>query len=200
MTKESLMKAGMTEEQADKIMEELESDYVTKSRFNEVNTELKTARADIKNRDGQIATLKKDHQDNEVLQQQITQLQADNAQKDKDHAAEINQIRIGNAVDRALMDAKAINPTAVKPFLAAFLEKAQLADDGTITGLADEINKLATTDGTSFLFHSTETVPTISGAAPTSTGAGSPTPGKSFDQMTYSEMVAYQAAHPDAKF
>jgi len=83
-----------------------------------------------------------------------------------------------NAVEKALTDAKAINPATVKPLLAAFLEKAVLDDDGTIRGLADEIGKLAKTEGTSFLFKAddaaTQTT-SISGASPAGSTSVNPT-------------------------
>lgn len=177
MTKEKLMEWGLTEEQATKVMEGLNGSFVTKARFNEVNTELTKAKATIQERDTQLETLKKSGADAAALQEQITQLQADNAQKDKDHAAEIKKIKIENAVEKALTDAKAINPATVKPLLAAFLEKADLDDDGTIRGLADEIGKLAKAEGTSFLFKAddTTTTSTISGASPAGGSSVNPT-------------------------
>ena len=177
MTKESLMAMGLTEEQATKVMEGLNGSFVTKTRFNEVNEELKTAKATITERDGQLNALKTSGADAAALQAQITQLQADNAAKDQEHAAEIKKIKIENAVEKALTDAKAINPATVKPLLAAFLEKADLDDDGTIRGLADEIGKLAKAEGTSFLFKAddTTTTSTISGASPAGGSSVNPT-------------------------
>ena len=177
MTKESLMAMGLTEEQANKVMEGLNGSFVTKTRFNEVNEELKTAKATITERDGQLNALKTSGADAAALQAQITQLQADNAAKDQEHAAEIKKIKIENAVEKALTDAKAINPATVKPLLAAFLEKADLDDDGTIRGLADEIGKLAKAEGTSFLFKAddTTTTSTISGASPAGGSSVNPT-------------------------
>ena len=177
MTKESLMAMGLTEEQATKVMEGLNGSFVTKTRFNEVNEELKTAKATITERDGQLNALKTSGADAAALQAQITQLQADSAAKDQEHAAEIKKIKIENAVEKALTDAKAINPATVKPLLAAFLEKADLDDDGTIRGLADEIGKLAKAEGTSFLFKAddTTTTSTISGASPAGGSSVNPT-------------------------
>ena len=177
MTKESLMAMGLTEEQATKVMEGLNGSFVTKTRFNEVNEELKTAKATITERDGQLNALKTSGADAAALQAQITQLQADNAAKDQEHAAEIKKIKIENAVEKALTDAKAINPATVKPLLAAFLEKADLDDDGTIRGLADEIGRLAKAEGTSFLFKADDTTPTstISGASPAGGSSVNPT-------------------------
>ena len=177
MTKESLMAMGLTEEQATKVMEGLNGSFVTKTRFNEVNEELKTAKATITERDEQLNALKTSGADAAALQAQITQLQQDNAAKDQAHAEEIQKIKMDNALDKALTDAKAINPATVKPLLAAFMEKATLDDDGTIRGLADEIGKLAKAEGTSFLFKAddTTTTSTISGASPAGGSSVNPT-------------------------
>ena len=150
MTKEKLMEWGLTEEQANKVMEGLNGSFVTKARFNEVNEELKTAKATITDRDTQLETLKQSGADAAALQQQITQLQADNAQKDKDHAAELKALKIANAVDMALTTAK--NNTAVRALMAEFIAKADIAEDGTVKGLDSEIKKLVDGKDTAFLF------------------------------------------------
>lgn len=152
MTKEKLMEMGLTEEQANKVMEGLNGAFVPKSRFNEVNEELKTAKATITDRDTQLETLKQSGADAAALQQQITQLQADNAQKDKDHAAELKALKIANAVDMALTTAKAKNNTAVRALMAEFIAKADITEDGTVKGLDSEIKKLVDGKDTAFLF------------------------------------------------
>lgn len=152
MTKEKLMEWGLTEEQANKVMEGLNGSFVTKSRFNEVNTELTNAKNTIKERDTQLETLKKSTGDTKALQDQITQLQTDNANQKKAHEAELKALKISNAVDMALTGAKAKNNTAVKALMAGFLAKAELADDGTVKGLGDEIKKLVEGKDTAFLF------------------------------------------------
>lgn len=152
MTKEKLLEWGLTEEQATKVMEGLNGSFVTKARFNEVNTELTTAKNTIKERDTQLETLKKASGDTKALQDQITQLQADNKKKDTDHAAELKNLKISNAVELALTGAKAKNNTAVKALLVDFIGKAELAEDGTVKGLDDEVKKLVEGKDTAFLF------------------------------------------------
>lgn len=176
MTKEKLLEWGLTEEQANKVMEGLNGSFVTKARFNEVNAELSAAKKTIGERDAQLEGLKKSGADATALQSQIDQLQKDNAQKDKDHAAEIRKIRMDNAVKDALAQAGAINPATVTPLLAAFLEKADLSEDGTVKGLADEISKLAEGEATSFLFKANVTPPPISGASPAGSATTPPDP------------------------
>ena len=58
MTKESLIEMGLSEEQAAKVMESLNGSFITKTRFNEVNAELKNAKAAVAERDAQLETLK----------------------------------------------------------------------------------------------------------------------------------------------
>lgn len=157
MTKEKLLEWGLTEEQAAKVMEGLNGSFVTKARFNEVNTELTKAKGTITERDGQLETLKKSGADAAALQDQITQLQAENKKKDEDHAAELKALKIGNAVDLALTGTKAKNNTAVKALLVDFIGKADLAEDGTVKGLDAEIKKLVEGKDTAFLFEKSGT-------------------------------------------
>ena len=152
MTKEKLLEWGLTEEQANKVMEGLNGSFVTKARFNEVNTELTKAKTTITERDGQLEALKKSGADATALQEQITQLQADNKKKDADHAAELKALKISNAVELALTGAKAKNTVAVKALLADVIAKAELAEDGTVKGLDDEVKKLVEGKDTAFLF------------------------------------------------
>ena len=48
--------------------------------------------------------------------------------------------------------AKAKNNTAVKALLVDFIGKAELAEDGTVKGLDDEVKKLVEGKDTAFLF------------------------------------------------
>lgn len=197
MTKEKLMEWGLTEEQANKVMEGLNGSFVTKSRFNEVNEENKTLKAQVSERDGQIETLKESAGDNTELQNQITALQEANKQKDKDHANEIKALKISNAVDVALTNAKAKNNTAVKALLAAFLEKAELADDGTVKGLDDEIKKLVEGKDTAFLFDKTGTKFKGAKSAEKGDGAEGGMTLEKLKAMNPLDRYNYSVNHPD---
>lgn len=198
MTKEKLLEWGLTEEQATKVMEGLNGSFVTKARFNEVNTELTTAKNTIKERDTQLETLKKASGDTKALQDQITQLQADNKKKDKDHANEIKALKISNAVDVALTNAKAKNNTAVKALLAAFLEKAELADDGTVKGLDDEIGKLTKGEDTAFLFDTSGKAKFKGAKAAEKSDPHNQPTGDDLSKMSYDELCKYMEENPDA--
>ena len=198
MTKEKLLEWGLTEEQATKGMEGLNGSFVTKARFNEVNTELTTAKNTIKERDTQLETLKKASGDTKALQDQITQLQADNKKKDTDHAAELKNLKISNAVELALTGAKAKNNTAVKALLAAFLEKAELADDGTVKGLDDEIGKLTKGEDTAFLFDTSGKAKFKGAKAAEKSDPHNQPTGDDLSKMSYDELCKYMEENPDA--
>lgn len=198
MTKEKLLEWGLTEEQATKVMEGLNGSFVTKARFNEVNTELTAAKNTIKERDTQLETLKKSTGDTKALQDQITQLQTDNANQKKAHEAELKNLKISNAVDVALTNAKAKNNTAVKALLAAFLEKAELADDGTVKGLDDEIGKLTKGEDTAFLFDTSGKAKFKGAKAAEKSDPHNQPTGDDLSKMSYDELCKYMEENPDA--
>jgi TolA-binding protein len=198
MTKEKLMEWGLTEEQANKVMEGLNGSFVTKSRFNEVNTELTNAKNTIKERDTQLETLKKSTGDTKALQDQITQLQTDNANQKKAHEAELKALKIGNAVDMALTGAKAKNNTAVKALMADFLAKAELADDGTVKGLDDEIGKLTKGEDTAFLFDTSGKAKFKGAKAAEKSDPHNQPAGDDLSKMSYDELCKYMEENPDA--
>ena len=200
MKKEEFVKLGLDEETAKKCeaasTEELKG-YIPKARFDEVNNEKKKLELDVRDRDGQLETLKTSTGDVEGMKKQIETLQADNKAKDEAHAAEIKQMKIDAAVDSAISGAKGKNAKAIKALLD--LTKAELADDGTIKGIAEQIEALTKADDSKFLFD-TETKKTqVKGAKPGESG-NEPGDGKvDTSKMTYSELAAYMAENPDAK-
>lgn len=93
MKKEEFVKLGIDEELAKKAeaasQEELKG-FIPKARFDEVNTEKKKLELDVRDRDGQLETLKNSTGDVEGMKQKIATLQADNKAKDEAHAAQIS--------------------------------------------------------------------------------------------------------------
>ena len=175
MKKEDLMKIeGMTDDLATKIAEqsteELKS-YIPKSRFDEVNEAKKNAEALVKERDKQLEDLKKSTGDNEELKNQITQLQNENKTAKEKYEADIKKMRIDNAVQSALKDAGAKNTVALMALLKD-LDKAELAEDGTVKGLAEQIQELQKSE--SYLFETKQEPGKPSGATPAGGGSGTP--------------------------
>lgn len=160
MKRTELEAMGLTKEQVDSIMkingEDIEN--AKSSSASEVATlkaENTALTAQVKERDTQIDGLKKSAGDNAELQKQIESLQADNKAKDEAHAKELIQLKIDAAVDKALTDGGAKNVKAVKALLD--LTDVKLADDGTIKGLSEQIQKLKAGEDSKFLFAETQT-------------------------------------------
>ena len=162
MKKEELMKLeGMTEEVAVKVMEMYDAEKVIpKTRFDEVIADrdnYKTSNADLLK---QLGALQKETGDVQSLKDKIKELEDGAKEAEKTHAAEIQTLKINNAVDTALMNAKALNAKAVKALLN--LEKAELDDEGNVKGLADQIKALQTAEDSKFMFGSS--APNMKGA------------------------------------
>ena len=200
MKKEEFVKLGIDEETAKKCeaasQEELKG-FIPKVRFDEVNNEKKKLELDLRDRDGQLETLKNSTGDVEAMKQQIATLQADNKAKDEAHAAEIKKMKVDAAVEAALTSSGAINAKAVVPFLKD-LDKAELADDGTVKGLAEQIEALTKADETKFLFNSKKQTQ-VKGVKPGESGNEGGDHEVDTSKMTYSEMMAYLAQNPDAQ-
>lgn len=148
MKKEDLIAMGLTEEQAKKVMDSIDGNFVTKARFNEVNEENKTLKKSVSDRDKQLEDLKKSSGDNAALQQQISDLQKANADQQKAHETELNQLKLDNAVEVALSGAKAKSNKAVKAMLD--MAKVKLGEDGKLSGFDEQIEALKKSDGWMF--------------------------------------------------
>lgn len=198
MKKEEFVKLGVEEELAKKLeeasLEELKG-FIPKARFDEVNNAKNTAEALVKERDGQLETLKNSTDNVDELKKKIENLQKDNKAKDDAHAAEIKQLKVDNAVESALLSAKAKNSVAVKALLKD-LDKAELLEDGTIKGLAEQIEALRKSD--EYLFEAKETKK-LKGAEPGESGNDEGDGKVDVSKMTYSELAAYMAENPDVK-
>ncbi len=159
MKRTELEALGMTKEQIDAVMK-INGDDIENAKagnaaeITNLKAENETLSKQVKDRDKQIETLKASAGDNEELKKQIETLQADNKAKDEAHAKELTQLKIDAAVEKALTDGGAKNIKAVKALLD--LTDAKLGDDGTIKGLAEQIEKLKADEGSKFMFNVTE--------------------------------------------
>ena len=198
MKKDELIKLGLTDELAAKVesasAEELKG-FIPKSRFDEVNNDLKTAKETITERDKQIEGLKKSSGDSEALKKQIEQIQSDNKKKDEEHAAEIKRLKIDAAIDTALTEARAKNLKAAKALLD--MEKITLNDKGEITGRSEQIKSVTGSKDTSFIFDSKGGA--FKGAKHGEDGHDDGDGKPDFGKMTYAELAQYLSENPEAK-
>lgn len=150
MNKQKLISLGVSEEIATQIMSEFEGKFIPKSRFDEVNELKKSYMEQVKERDTQLEELKKLVGNSDELKKQIETLQQENKNKEESFNAEIKKIKVENAIDKALNEAKAKNIKAVKALLDT--SDAELLEDGSIKGLSEKIKGLVESQETSFLF------------------------------------------------
>ena len=162
---------GDTEDIESKIAQEIGKGFVSKADFNAVKTQQKKLEDDLKTRDTQLEELKKATGTAEELTAQIAALQEQNRKDKQAHEAEVARIRLDAAVDKALTESGARNNIAVKALLAAFLKDAKVGEDGSVKGLAAEIETLAKGESTSFLFDNTKGA-VIKGMKPGEAGDG----------------------------
>ena len=190
MNKEELLKLGLTEEQAEKVLsantEQLKG-FIPKARFDEVNNAKKQAEKDLSERDKQLETLKNSTGDVETLKNTIKQLQDENKASKEQYEANISKIKLDNAIDNALGNAKAKNSRAVRALLD--MEKIKFENE-TLSGLDEQLKALKEAEDSKFLFEEIKepAKPSFSGVEPgASTGETNPGSGT---PETYSQMMA----------
>ncbi len=113
--------------------------YVTKERFNQVNTEAKDYKQQVSERDKQITSLKDEFKDTTGLKEKVEKLEADNKKKDDDYQSQLKQLQFDNALNQALKDTNPKNVKALKAMLE--LDKVKL-DGDTLLGLDDQIKSI----------------------------------------------------------
>lgn len=89
--------------------------------------------------------------------------------------------------------------TAAKALLADFISKAELTDDGTVKGLADEVKKLAENEETAFLFEKAA-AGGFKGAKPAEKGDPPGINGMTLERlrgMNATERHTYSINHPE---
>lgn len=195
MNKEDLIAMGLTEEQAKKVMDSLDGNYVTKTRFNEVNEENKTLKKSVSDRDKQLEDLKKSSGDNEELKKQIETLQQENANQKKAHDAEMTQLRLDNAIDAALTAAGAKNIKAVRALIDT--SKVKVGEDGKLTGFDDLLSAVQKSD--SYLFTEKQQKQNFKGFQPGASGNVKPGTKVDMSKMTYEELANYIDQNPGAE-
>lgn len=203
MKKEDFIKLGLDEDIAKKCAaaseEELKT-YVPKANFDILSNEKTKLELDLRDRDGQLETLKKSTDNPETLKQTIATLQADNKVKDEKHAAEIKQLKVDTAVNSALTTAKAKNTKAVRALLEIDMDKIKVKEDGTLEGLTldEQIKKLQGAEDSKFLFDAQATKPKMKGAAPGKSDPENPGDNVDTSKMSYEELCAFLEQNPDA--
>lgn len=194
--KEQLVQMGLTEELAQKVIDDVvDGNFIPKSRFNEVNEENKTLKQSVADRDKQLEDLKKSSGDNAELKKQIEDLQRQNADQKKAHDAEMNQLRLDNAVEAALAAAGAKNTKAVRSLFDT--GKLKLGLDGKVAGLDEQLAAVQKSDP--YLFAEKQPAGQIfKGFQPGASADIKPGATVDTSKMNYDELCAYLEQNPGA--
>lgn len=174
------------------VSNEIGKGFVSKSNYDQRNTAYKDLQKQIAERDTQLEELKK--VDTTKLQDEITKLQATNKTTTEEYEKKLADMQKEYAIDMALNKANAKNIKAVKALLDN--SKIELNDDGSLKGLVEQIDVLSKADDSSFLFGSSGGKANIDGFHPAQ-GTGANEGKADLDHMTYTQLVEYQASHPD---
>ena len=207
MKRDFLKNLGLADDVIESIMSENSKDIIAaQDDLENYRKQAKELQDDIKNRDKQIADLKKNNAkqiadlkknnaNNEELQEQLTQIQADNKKQKEDYEFKIKQLKIDTAVDKAITARRGKNVKAIKALLD--LENVEVGEDGTINGLSEQFEQLTNAEDSAFLFDVEDNKPKPSGAR---ISTGGPTPNEfDFNKATYTEMVEFLNANPGTK-
>ncbi|EJE97702.1 phage scaffolding protein [Liquorilactobacillus mali] len=158
VTREFLKTLGIEGDSLEKIMSEVGKDkgisaekVELQSKIDSLTSQNDDLNSQIKERDGQLSTLKKSAGDNEELKAQIKSLQDENKQAATDYQSKLAEQSKNFKIDSALRDAKARNPKAVKALLD--LDKVSV-DGDNLVGFKDQLE--AVQKDNDFLFEQGE--------------------------------------------
>lgn len=167
VTRDFLKTLGIEGDNLEKIMSEVGKDkgisaekVELQSKIDGLKSQNETLTGQIKERDGQLTTIKKSVGDNKELKAQIKSLQDANKQTATEYQNKLAEQSKNFKIDSALRDAKARNPKAVK----ALLDMDKVSVDGdNLVGFNDQLE--AVKKDNDFLFEpdgsNTQTKPGI---------------------------------------
>lgn len=145
MKRNKLKDLGLTEEQIDEVMSINGADIQkAKSDYEELTEKNKSLEEQISQRDKDLKDLQAQAKDNEDLSSKYKELQ-DKYKADKDNFdKQIQTMKFNSAVDKALSDSGVRNIKTIKGLLNN--DNIKLSDDGTLSGLDDQIKSIKKSD------------------------------------------------------
>lgn len=144
--------------------------------------------------DGELTKLKNSSGDLAELKEKIAELEAGKQAEAEARASEVKQLKVDHAVQIAIGGANGRNAKAIKALLE--LDKAELDNDGSVKGLAEQIKKLTEAEDSSFLFGSTGELAKLKGATVGESGNDGGG-GTDISNMSYSQMVQHLEQNPN---
>ena len=117
LSKEKLLEMGIAEDLADKILEDVNKDYVPSYRYKEVKDSLESLNSEISKRDKQIDGLKKLSGNKEELEAEINSLKEANKKAKEEAEENLKAIRKDNAITEYLYNQRVNNVGVLKKLL-----------------------------------------------------------------------------------
>ncbi|MDU1582214.1 MAG: phage scaffolding protein [Peptoniphilus harei] len=117
LSKEKLLEMGIDEGLADKILEDVNKDYVPSYRYKEVKDGLESLNSEISKRDKQIDGLKKLSGNKEELEAEINSLKEANKKAKEEAEENLKAIRKDNAITEYLYNQRVNNVGVLKKLL-----------------------------------------------------------------------------------
>lgn len=197
MNREFLKELGLSDEQIESVMKEHgKTINAVKEKADKVDgleSQIEDYKQQIKDRDKQLDDLSKQVKDNEELTAEIDRLKQENENATNELKDKLNKQAFNFSLEKALSNAGAKNPKAVK----ALLDVENIKLDGeTLLGLDDQLTALKESDA--YLFGDDEP-PGLKGRKPHEGGGGEPTgiTKEQFDKMGYMDRVKLKQENPD---
>ncbi len=189
MVKEDFIAIGIDEELAsvceEASLDELKS-YVPIERFDEINQEKIELEEEIARRDEELGSLQKSDEDVEDLKSQILQLQDEKVDIEQRHQEEMNNLKIENAIEFAIIKAKGKNVKAIRALID--ISEISINDNGEIIGIDNQIKVLLEDEESKFLFNVADEV-TLRGVSPAKSAETRGITKHDFEKMSYKERV-----------
>ena len=117
LSKEKLLEMGIAEGLADKILEDVNKDYVPSYRYKEVKDSLESLNGEVSKRDKQIDGLKKLSGNKEELEAEINSLKEANKKAKEEAEENLKAIRKDNAITEYLYNQRVNNVGVLKKLL-----------------------------------------------------------------------------------
>jgi DNA repair exonuclease SbcCD ATPase subunit len=165
MKREFLKELGLNDEVIEKIMAEhgktVNSMKDELDKVKDYQSQIEDLKSQLKDRDKQLEDLSAKVKGNEELKSEIERLKEENKKVQQEYEEKIRRHAFDFALERALINAKARNPKAVKALLDT--EKISLKD-GNLEGLEEQLKALQESDA--YLFESVDQPAGLKGRTP----------------------------------
>lgn len=175
MKRKFLEDLGLEKEAIDKIMAENGADIeAEKAKTTDVTTKLEDANSKLETANTTIKELKKSNADNEELQNKVKEYETKTKELETEYKTKIRNLTLDSAINKALTGANAKHSDLLSTKINR--DKLQINEDGSITGLNEQVENLKTEYKDLF-----ETV--LKGTEPNNIGSPAPQPGTEINDL-----------------